>query len=57
MPSIKFLTEGPVAKIIINRPDALNALNSDIIETLGEIIEIISLNKDIQTINKVFNIR
>lgn len=50
MSNINFSTNGPVAKIIIDRHEAMNALNSDIIETLGETIKRISMDQNIRSV-------
>ncbi|MEM4587792.1 MAG: enoyl-CoA hydratase-related protein [Candidatus Jordarchaeales archaeon] len=42
--------EGRIARIILNRPDKLNALNPELIEELGKAIEEVKSDKDIRVL-------
>lgn len=50
MENIIYKVEGSIAEIIINRPKALNALNRQIIEELGTVVNDIANNKDIKVV-------
>lgn len=50
MENIIYKAEGPIAEIIINRPNALNALNRQTIEELGTVINDIANNKEIKVV-------
>lgn len=48
--TIKYDVNGHVAKITINRPDALNALNSEVLADLDKALDEIKENKDLRAL-------
>ena len=42
--------EGEIATIVINRPEAMNALNEKVVEQLGEVLDELNSNGEISTI-------
>lgn len=48
--SVKLVTEGPVAEILVNRPKALNALNSDVLQSLFLILEKLARNAAVRVV-------
>jgi enoyl-CoA hydratase len=48
--NITLVVEGPVATITVDRPKALNALNPDTIEELGQAVDLIAANKEIRAV-------
>ena len=42
--------EGEIATIILNRPEAMNALNEQVVKQLGQVIDDLNSNDDISTI-------
>ena len=42
--------DGEVAKIVLNRPEAMNALNEKVVEQLGKVIDELNSNEKISTI-------
>jgi len=42
--------EGPLAVLTVNRPDALNALNSQVLEELGHAVEAIAKDKELRVV-------
>lgn len=50
MENIIFNEKSGIAEVIINRPKALNALNTATLQELGQVINEISVRKDIYTV-------
>lgn len=46
--TLKYEVEGTIAKITINRPDALNALNSEVLDELNVLLDEVASNKDLR---------
>nr|WP_072536313.1 enoyl-CoA hydratase-related protein [Anaerococcus mediterraneensis] len=46
--TLKYEVEGTIAKITINRPDALNALNSEVLDELNLLLDEVASNKDLR---------
>ena len=47
MESIRYTQQGNIAYVTLNRPDALNAFNYEMLRKLGDITESIRINPDI----------
>ncbi|MFB5088685.1 enoyl-CoA hydratase-related protein [Psychrobacillus sp. PGGUH221] len=50
MESIHYEEHGNIAYVTLNRPDALNAFNYDMLQELGEITETIRINPDVRVV-------
>lgn len=50
MPKIRYEKHGNIGLVQINRPEALNALNSEIVNDLGKIVDIIEAESDIRSV-------
>ena len=50
MSSISYEMKGHVAHVILNRPEAMNAFNYDMLKELEEVIEGIRIQKDIRVV-------
>lgn len=50
MDSIRYEQHGNIAYVTLNRPDALNAFNYDMLRELGDIAESIRINPDIRVV-------
>ena len=48
--AVQCLIEGPVAKLILNRPDKRNAINDEIINQLQNHLDELALNEDVRVI-------
>lgn len=48
--TIKYDIDGSIGKITINRPDALNAINSDVLDDLSEALKEIKANNDLRVL-------
>ncbi len=48
--SIQIVTKGGIATVAINRPEALNALNSSTLEELSDVFDMISEDEDIRAL-------
>lgn len=46
--TVKYEVNGHIAKITINRPDALNALNSEVLDELNLLLDEVAANKDLR---------
>lgn len=50
MESIRYTQQGNIAYVTLNRPDALNAFNYEMLRKLGDITESIRINPDIRVV-------
>lgn len=50
MSSISYEIKGHVAHVILNRPEAMNAFNYDMLKELEEVIEGIRIQKDVRVV-------
>ena len=50
MDSIRYEQHGNIAYVTLNRPDALNAFNYEMLRELGDIAESIRINPDIRVV-------
>ncbi|WP_110114357.1 enoyl-CoA hydratase-related protein [Bacillus sp. CGMCC 1.16541] len=50
MDSIKFEVQEHVAKVVLNRPDVMNAFNYDMLLELEEVVESIRINEDVRLV-------
>lgn len=48
--TIKYDVDGNIAKLTINRPDALNALNSQVLDELNQVIGEVRANEDLRVL-------
>src|SRR5699024_11438168 len=46
--TVKYEVNGHIAKITINRPEALNALNSEVLDELNVLLDEVRANKDLR---------
>ena len=46
--TLKYEVNGHIAKITINRPEALNALNSEVLDELNLLLDEVKANKDLR---------
>ena len=46
--TVKYEVNGHIAKITINRPEALNALNSEVLDELNTLLDEVRANKDLR---------
>lgn len=50
MESIRYIQQGNLAYVTLNRPEALNAFNYEMLRKLGDIVESIRINPDIRVV-------
>ncbi|MFD1204771.1 enoyl-CoA hydratase-related protein [Sporosarcina contaminans] len=50
MKTIQFEQKGRIARVTLNRPEAMNAFNYDMLSELGQVVESIRINPDIRVV-------
>lgn len=50
MKTIQFEQKGHIARVTLNRPEAMNAFNYDMLSELGQVVESIRINPDIRAV-------
>lgn len=50
MKTIQFEQKGHIARVTLNRPEAMNAFNYDMLSELGQVVESIRINPDIRVV-------